>query len=62
MLHWCYTSIMDTEKPVKHINMRFPADLVEELKRSAHENGRSLHAEILWAVREYLKRRRDRQA
>ena len=53
---------MDIDKPVKHINMRFPPELVEELKRSASENGRSLHAEILWAVREYLKRRKDQQA
>ncbi len=66
MLERCYYSIMDTDKSVKpitkHINMRFPSELAEELKRVARENGRSLHAEILWALREYLKRRKDQQA
>lgn len=48
---------MSTKPPVIHINVRFPADLIEELRRSARENGRSLHGEILWILREYAARR-----
>lgn len=52
---------MSSEKPIKHMNVRFPADLLEELRRSAKENGRSLHGEILWALREYVTRRKGEQ-
>jgi hypothetical protein len=54
---------MNTKAPITHINVRFPADLIEELRRSARENGRSLHGEVLWILREYMarqKRERDR--
>lgn len=53
----CYIGTMSTKPPVIHINVRFPADLIEELRRSARENGRSLHGEILWILREYAARR-----
>ena len=53
----CYNGCMRDEQPIKHINVRFPADLLDELRRSAKENGRSLHGEILWALREYVARR-----
>lgn len=49
---------MSSETPIKHINMRFPIDLLDELRRSAKENGRSLHSEILWALHEYVARRK----
>jgi len=53
---------MHDERPIKHINVRFPADLLDALRRSAKENGRSLHGEILWALREYVARRqRERE-
>jgi len=58
----CYNSTVSTKPPVIHINVRFPADLIEELRRSARENGRSLHGEILWILREYAARReRERE-
>jgi hypothetical protein len=47
---------MSTQPPITHINMRFPADLIEALRKLAPENGRSLHAEILWALRAYVAR------
>jgi hypothetical protein len=50
---------MDTKPPIIHINMRFPTHLIEELRRLARENGRSLHAEILRALREYVERHKD---
>jgi hypothetical protein len=54
----CSTGCMSDEKPVKHMNVRFPAELLDELRRSAKQNGRSLHGEILWALREYVARRK----
>jgi hypothetical protein len=50
---------MSEEKPIKHMNVRFPAELLDELRRSAQENGRSLHGEILWGLREYIARRKQ---
>lgn len=58
----CYIGTMNAKSPITHINMRFPTDLVEELRRSARENGRSLHGEILWILREYVARRKREQA
>jgi hypothetical protein len=52
---------MSTQPLITHINMRFPADLIDALRKSAHENGRSHHAEILWALREYVARRKREQ-
>jgi hypothetical protein len=49
---------MRDEQPIKHMNVRFPADLLDALRRSAKENGRSLHGEILWALRKYVARRK----
>jgi hypothetical protein len=52
---------MNTTSPIVHINMRFPSDLIEALRRSAQENGRSLHAEIVWVLRQYVKAFEKRQ-
>jgi hypothetical protein len=52
---------MSSEPPIKHFNVRFPADLLNALRRSAKENGRSLHGEILWALREYVTRQQQRE-
>jgi hypothetical protein len=49
---------MSDEKPIKHMNVRFPVDLLDELRRLARENGRSLHGEVLWALRDILARRK----
>lgn len=47
-----------SEMPVvKHVNMRFPLPLLTALKRIAQEDGRSLHGEVLWILREYVARR-----
>ena len=49
---------MSTEQqPPTHINIRFPADLIAALRRYAKEDARSLHSEVLWILREYVKRR-----
>lgn len=57
MLFLCYSSIMSELPTVKHVNMRFPLPLLTALKRIAQEDGRSLHGEVLWILREYVARR-----
>lgn len=57
----CYNGTMNTKPPVTHINVRFPADLIEALRRLAHEDGRSLHGEILWILRAYVTQREQGQ-
>jgi hypothetical protein len=47
---------MSIEPPITPINLRFPADLSEAVRPVARENERSLHAEILWALRAYVAR------
>jgi hypothetical protein len=49
---------MDTRKDEVKITLRIPADVAEGMKQSAHENNRSLNGEIVWALREYLAKRK----
>ena len=58
----CYHGTMNTKPPIVHINVRFPVDLIDELRRVAREDGRSLHGEILWILRDYVVRRKREQA
>ncbi|MGI9059082.1 MAG: Arc family DNA-binding protein [Ktedonobacteraceae bacterium] len=41
----------------KRFSVRFPLDLLETIKQLAKEDKRSINAEILWIVREYIQRR-----
>jgi Arc-like DNA binding domain len=52
---------MNTKPPIVHINVRFPVELIEELRRIACEDGRSLHGEILWILRDYVAQRKRGQ-
>jgi hypothetical protein len=58
---FCYMGAMDTKPPIVHTNKRFSPERIEALRRSAQENGRSLHAEIVWALRQYMKAFEKRQ-
>ena len=40
------------------ITIRFPSELVNELKRIAVRNDRSLNSEVVQAVREHIKRQK----
>jgi hypothetical protein len=44
-----------------HINIRFPAEVIAALRQYAREDGRSLHGEVLWILREYIRRRQQVQ-
>lgn len=47
---------MDKQKETR-ITIRFPSDLIEELKRLAKQEERSLNSEVVYAVREYIARK-----
>lgn len=37
--------------------IRFPLDIVATLKRYAQEDGRSFNGQVVWIIREYIKKR-----
>jgi hypothetical protein len=50
------------EKPkTVNINVRLPPDLAAQVKQAAHEEERSINGEIVWALRDYLTRRHQKQ-
>ena len=50
------------EKPkTVNLNVRLPPELAAQVKQAAHEEGRSINSEILWALRDYLTRRHRKQ-
>jgi len=52
---------MKEKKEVK-ITVRFPADVIEDLRPIAKQEDRSLNGEIVQAVREYIaKRKKERK-
>jgi hypothetical protein len=52
----------EQEKPkTVNLNLRLPPELAAQVKQAAHEEGRSINSEILWALRAYLTRRQRRQ-
>jgi hypothetical protein len=42
----------------KSVSIRFPIELLEQLKKTAQENERSLNGEVLMAVRERIARQK----
>lgn len=47
---------MEKKQNETRITIRFPAEVIVQLKGIAHENGRSLNSEVVQAVREHIKR------
>jgi hypothetical protein len=41
----------------KRFSVRFPLDVLEQIKQAAKEDNRSINSEIIWILREYLKGR-----
>ncbi len=48
---------MREKQPTVSINVRFPPDVAEALKRLAAQDARSLNGEIVWALRAFIQRR-----
>ncbi len=46
---------METKIPVAKVNMRIPTDLLEELRRLARTDQRSLNGEVVWILRAFLE-------
>jgi len=62
--YWLYNITMKKRKgrepqlpPMAPLTVRFPVDDLETMRRLAKENHRSLNAEIVHAVAEYIRRR-----
>jgi len=51
---------MDKEKEVSY-GTRYPQDVLEDMRKIAKEHGRSLNAEIVWALREYIQQQKGGQ-
>ncbi len=49
------------DQAIKRIGMRFPADLVEALAAMAKQHERSLHSEIIYALREYAQKEQKKK-
>jgi len=52
------------DKQEKSVSIRFPLDILEELRKVAQQNNRSLNGEVLTAVRIHIKqqkRKREQQ-
>jgi hypothetical protein len=47
---------MDKSTSEKAIQVRFPFDVWEELRRLAKEHQRSFNGEVIWALRNYAAR------
>lgn len=42
------------------INTRYPADVLEQMKKLAQAHERSFNGEVVWALREYIQQRKPR--
>lgn len=51
---------MDKEKEVPY-GTRYPQDVLESMRKLAKEHGRSLNAEIVWALCKYIKQQEGEQ-
>ena len=47
------------DKQEKRFSVRFPLDVLGTIKHLAQEDGRSINAEIVWIVREYIRARKE---
>lgn len=57
----CYNSTMSTEKETK-INTRYPSDVYAAIKQFAQEDSRSFNNMVIWILREYIQKRREKQS
>jgi len=48
---------MNQKQQTVNINIRFPPEVVEVMKRLAREDTRSLNGEIIWALRAFIVQR-----
>ena len=54
-----YNRHMEQEK--KSVSIRFPLDVLAAIKHTAREDGRSINAEIIWIIRDYLMHRKKEE-
>jgi len=49
---------MEPKKIEKSISIRFPLDIIDDIKDLAQEDERSFNGEVVWIVRQYIQERR----
>jgi predicted DNA-binding protein len=49
------------ERKVKHYSIRFPVELLEEIRELSREEHRSINGTVLEALERYVRTRRGRQ-
>jgi hypothetical protein len=52
---------MKHKREEQAIQVRFPLDILEELRRLAHEHERSFNGEVIWGLRRYAAAQRKGQ-
>ena len=58
-LLWFYHRYMERQE--KSVSIRFPVDLLEQLKQVAQENNRSLNGEVIMLVRTHVEKQRKQK-
>jgi hypothetical protein len=49
------------EMPTKSVSIRFPADLLEGLRKTAKQHNRSLNGEVITAIRDHIKKSQNKE-
>lgn len=49
---------MKPKREEQAIQVRFPLDILEELRRLSHEHERSFNGEVIWGLRQYAATQR----
>jgi predicted DNA-binding protein len=52
MLKICYTESM--QEKIFPTSLRIPRDMLTQLKTVAQQNGRTMHGEMVWALRQHI--------
>jgi hypothetical protein len=52
---------MEKQPPTINLNVRFPPDVIEAMRRLARQDARSLNSEVIWALRNYIARRQEQE-
>jgi hypothetical protein len=51
----------NTSKNERRISIRFPVDVLTAIRALAKQHERSFNGEVLWALREYTARHKDKK-
>jgi hypothetical protein len=52
---------MEKHQEEKRISIRFPLDVLDTIRQFARAHDRSFNGEVIWALREYVRRHAKEQ-